>query len=120
MQPSVDKRASAAKARSIIATRESGTLSRAKLRRSMDPHRLAEERSLDNTRGATGWCLEPHDLVLSKLVAGREKHILFAEEAVRHRLVLVETLAERLRATPLSAELRALVEQRVQSLAALH
>ena len=27
----------------------------------------------DNTRGATGWCLEPHDLVLSKLVAGREK-----------------------------------------------
>ena len=46
MQPSVDKRASAANARSISATRESGTLSRAKLRRSMDPHRLAEERSL--------------------------------------------------------------------------
>src|SRR5215207_2005550 len=27
----------------------------------------------DNTMGATGWCLEPHDLAVSKLAAGREK-----------------------------------------------
>jgi hypothetical protein len=25
-----------------------------------------------NTRGATGWCLEVHDLIVSKLAAGRE------------------------------------------------
>lgn len=29
----------------------------------------------ENTRGATGWCLEPHDLAVSKLVAGREKDL---------------------------------------------
>ena len=28
-----------------------------------------------NTRGSTGWCLELHDLAVSKLVAGREKDI---------------------------------------------
>ena len=54
-----------------------------------------------NTRGATGWCLEPHDLVVSKLVAGREKDLLFAAEAVRHGLVSPDVLAARLRVTPL-------------------
>jgi hypothetical protein len=73
----------------------------------------------DNTRGATGWCLEAHDLVLSKLVAGREKDLLFGEEAVRHGLVKVETLVERLRSTALSAELRPHVEQRIERLAVL-
>ncbi len=28
-----------------------------------------------NTRGATGWCLEAHDLVLSKYVAARRRMI---------------------------------------------
>jgi len=28
-----------------------------------------------NTRNATGWCLEVHDLAVSKLVAGREKDV---------------------------------------------
>ena len=73
----------------------------------------------DNTRGATGWCLEAHDLVLSKLVAGREKDMLFAEEAARHGLVAVETLSTRLRITPVGEELRLHVEQRIQRLAAL-
>lgn len=73
----------------------------------------------DNTRGSTGWCLEAHDLVLSKLVAGREKDLRFAEEAVRYGLVTVDTLAARLRVTPVSNELRPHVEQRVQCLAAL-
>jgi hypothetical protein len=73
----------------------------------------------DNTRGSTGWCLEPHDLIVSKLVAGREKDLLFAEEAVRHGLVTVETLAARLRCTSVSDELRPHVEQRIQGLSAL-
>lgn len=29
--------------------------------------------SNENTGGATGWCLDPHDLAYSKLAAGREK-----------------------------------------------
>ena len=31
----------------------------------------------ENTAGATGWCLEVHDLAISKLVAGRERDIDF-------------------------------------------
>jgi uncharacterized nucleotidyltransferase DUF6036 len=27
----------------------------------------------ENTGGATGWCLEAHDLAISKLIAGRER-----------------------------------------------
>ena len=84
----------------------------------MDPHRLAEEPSLASW-GATRWCLEAHVLVLSKLVAGREKDLLFGEEAVRHGLAVVETLAAPLANVPLSAEVRPHVEQRVQRLAAL-
>lgn len=41
----------------------------------------------ENTGGATGWCLEAHDLVLSKCVAGRERDWEFAKEALRHGLV---------------------------------
>jgi hypothetical protein len=39
----------------------------------------------ENTRGNTGWCLEPHDLVVSKTIAGREKDLLFPGGT--HRLV---------------------------------
>jgi hypothetical protein len=50
----------------------------------------------ENTRGATGWCLEAHDLVVSKLAAGREKDLAFAAEALRHRLVRTKVLEERI------------------------
>ena len=36
-----------------------------------------------NTRGATGLCLEVHDLLISKYVAGREKDLHFVREAIR-------------------------------------
>lgn len=40
----------------------------------------------ENTGDATGWCLEIHDLLLSKCVAGRERDWEFAEQAIRHGL----------------------------------
>ena len=43
-------------------------------------------------------CLEPHDLVISKLVVGREKDIEFATALIRAGLVDVETLVERAKA----------------------
>lgn len=43
-----------------------------------------------------GLCLEIHDLVLSKWVAGREKDREFAQAAVRHRMVEPSTLQQRL------------------------
>lgn len=49
----------------------------------------------ENTGGATGWCLEPHDLVLSKCVAAPEKDVAFAEDAVVHGIVDPEELRAR-------------------------
>ena len=69
-----------------------------------------------NTRWATGWCLEVHDLVISKLVAGREKDLEFAREAAHHRLVGEKILRERLSGTHLLAEVRTLVEGRITRL----
>ncbi len=57
----------------------------------------------ENTGGATGWCLETHDLAVSKLVAGREKDVEFVNGLVRNRLVDVGVLRDRLRATPVES-----------------
>jgi hypothetical protein len=43
--------------------------------------------SNENTGGATGWCLEPHDLAYSKLAAGREKDLRFVANLLSHSLV---------------------------------
>lgn len=55
----------------------------------------------ENTGGATGWCLEVHDLVLSKCAAGRERDWEFAEEALRHGLVDPAELRSRAPSLPL-------------------
>jgi hypothetical protein len=60
-----------------------------------------------NTRGATGLCLEPHDLVVSKLIAGRDKDVAFAATALRHGLVQRSVLAARLADTDVDDEHRA-------------
>jgi hypothetical protein len=57
----------------------------------------------ENTGGATGWCLEVHDLVLAKCVAGRERDWDFAKEALRHGLVDSDELKCRAVDLPLSA-----------------
>ncbi len=41
----------------------------------------------ENTRNVTALCLEPHDLAVSKLVAGREKDREFIGEMHRHRML---------------------------------
>jgi hypothetical protein len=57
----------------------------------------------ENTRGATGWCLEVHDLAVSKLVAGREKDIAYLEALFRHRLAKPTVVRERLLMTALAS-----------------
>ena len=74
--------------------------------------RLVPVRS-PRTRGATGWCLEVHDLLVAKAVAGRDKDRRFIAAAVRHALVLRDTLADRLARTQLDDELRVIVERRL-------
>lgn len=58
----------------------------------------------ENTRGATGWCLEVHDLAVSKLIAGREKDITFIAALFRHRLATPGIVRERLEKTALPSE----------------
>lgn len=68
-----------------------------------------------NTHGATGWCLEVHDLVLSKYVAGREKDLEFAAAAARHGLVARDELLRRLATMPIDEQRRTLAEQRIRA-----
>jgi hypothetical protein len=57
----------------------------------------------ENTGNAIGWCLDVHDLVLSKCAAGRERDWDFAREALAHRLVDSGELQRRAGDLPLLA-----------------
>lgn len=46
----------------------------------------------ENTGGAVGWCLEPHDLAFSKLAARREKDLAFVSALLRHDLAKLSRL----------------------------
>lgn len=62
------------------------------------------------TRGATGLCLELHDLLISKYVANRDKDRRYCRAAARARLANRETLEARLAETALSEPVLRLVE----------
>lgn len=49
-----------------------------------------------NTGGAVGWCLEAHDLAVSKLVAGRDRDSSFVGVLLRERMVDGDLLRRRL------------------------
>ena len=55
----------------------------------------------ENTGGATGWCLEVHDLAASKLAAGRERDIEFLEVLLQEGMVDPSVLGSRLDGLPL-------------------
>ncbi len=67
----------------------------------------------ENTRGATGLCLEIHDLLISKYVAGREKDHRFSVAAAQHGLSDWATLLQRLEVTRLDQDRRDLVAARI-------
>lgn len=48
------------------------------------------------TEGVVAWCLEPHDLWISKAIAGRPKDIEFCEALVDGGLVTLALLKDRL------------------------
>lgn len=56
----------------------------------------------ENTRGNTGWCLDPGDLAVSKLVAGREKDLDWLQCLLDYRLVPAEVIRQRLSETVLA------------------
>jgi hypothetical protein len=53
-----------------------------------------------DTEGVQGLCLDPHDLVIAKYVARREKDLVFNRELVRRGLVARERLLTLLEKTP--------------------
>lgn len=61
----------------------------------------------ENTRGATGLALDPHDLVLAKCVAARPKDGVFVREAIHAGLVERGRLLALLEALPVEAARRA-------------
>jgi len=67
-----------------------------------------------NTRGATGLCLEVHDLAVSKAVAGRAKDMAFLRALLRHGLADPAVLRARLDETDLSEDLRPVVANRLR------
>jgi hypothetical protein len=50
----------------------------------------------ENTRGAKGLCLEVHDLLVAKAIAGRDKDLDFLRDAAKHRMADPEILLRRL------------------------
>lgn len=68
------------------------------------------------TGGATGLCLETHDIAVSKLVAGREKDLDYVAELIRHKLADPAVIASRLATTPLDAAHRTRIAESLKSL----
>lgn len=66
--------------------------------------------------GAVAECLEPHDLAVSKLVAGRDKDLVFIRGMLRHGIVSEAVLRERLTATELVPAVRSACEARLVSI----
>jgi hypothetical protein len=55
-----------------------------------------------DTHGVTGLCLDPHDLAISKYIAGREKDIVFNRALAARSIVDRERLLELLSTTPVA------------------
>jgi hypothetical protein len=71
--------------------------------------------STPNTEGATGLCLDIHDLVLSKYAAGREKDRQFNQELIRHGLVTRRRLTTLLRSMPVDDEMKGIIAARIKA-----
>lgn len=70
----------------------------------------------ENTNGVTGYCLEVHDLAISKLIAMRPKDLKFVQELARHDMIDKKTMLRRLKRTNLDASILRAVLTRIDSL----
>jgi hypothetical protein len=69
----------------------------------------------DNTHGVTGYCLEVHDIAVSKMIAMRPKDLDFAQELVRQDMIDKKTMLRRLKQTDLQDSIRRVVQARISS-----
>ena len=69
----------------------------------------------ENTNGVTGYCLEVHDLAVSKIIAMRPKDLEFVQELVRHDMINKNTMLHRLKQTELEGSIRRIARARIKS-----
>ena len=69
----------------------------------------------ENTNGYVGLCLDVHDLLISKYVAGREKDREFCHAVIEAGLANRATLLERLTATTIDPERKALIAASIEA-----
>lgn len=69
-----------------------------------------------STRSPVAWCLEVHDLVLSKCAAGRERDWEYAVEALKAGLVDPDVLLTRVPDLPVVNDLRAHFEKMLRTI----
>jgi hypothetical protein len=69
----------------------------------------------ENTGGITGWCLEIHDLVLSKYAAGRERDLQLNQAVIRLGLASKDCPLERPAGMPLDCSAMERVGARLDS-----
>ena len=67
----------------------------------------------ENTGSGAGLCLEVHDLAVSKLIAGREKDMTFVSGLIRHRLVDLKLVGERLVTAPIDDQRKEAAKMRL-------
>jgi hypothetical protein len=68
-----------------------------------------------NTGGATGLCIDVHDLALSKYAAGREQDREFNQALIRHGIVRRRKLATLLRTMPVDDEMKGIIAARIKA-----
>lgn len=69
-----------------------------------------------STRSPVAWCLEVHDLVLSKCAAGRVRDWEYTREALKAQVVEPAVLLARVNNLPVPAETRSYIETMLQSI----
>ena len=68
-----------------------------------------------STRDAVALCLEPHDAILAKLAANRERDWEFARDAIAAGIIDPAVLFERIPGLPVGEELRELIRRSVET-----
>lgn len=69
-----------------------------------------------NTDGVTGMCLEPHDLAASKLADGREKDSVFVRAMLKHQIISMNKLHDRISLLPVDEERKVHLKKIAESL----
>ena len=67
------------------------------------------------TRGVVAWCLEPHDLWISKMIAGRPKDLEFGRALLEGRIVDPAQLMKRLEDVDVGEPIRERIATKVEA-----